>query len=332
MSSFWQGKRVLVAGGAGFIGSYLVEELLADGAYVAIVDNLDTGRLENLASVMDDIEFIYGDLLDMRLCEQATHGCDVVMNLAAKAHGMGYSMSHQGEMLTVNTIMHLQMLEAARKNGVARFLLVSSSCVYPDDAPFPTPELDAFEGWPEKVNEGYGWAKRMAELQAKYYAAEYGMEVAIVRPFNAYGRRYHWQGERSHVIPSLVKKVMDGHNPVVVWGSGNQRRNFLHARDVAWGMKLVTERYATADPLNLALEETLSMRELIHTIIGVSGKRGIEVVFDTTKPEGRPVKSADSTKLRQIVPEFKPRTTLEAGMEEMIEWYYRTFGPAKTRA
>jgi len=332
MSGFWQGKCVLVAGGAGFIGSYLVEELLADGAHVAVVDNLDTGRLENLASVMDNIEFIHGDLFDMRLCEQVTRGCDVVMNLAAKAHGMGYSLTHQGEMLTINTITHLQMLEAARRNDVARFLLVSSSCVYPDDAVFPTPELDTFKGWPEKVNEGYGWAKRMAELQAKYYAAEYGMEIAIVRPFNAYGLRYHWQGDRSHVIPSLVKKVMDGDSPVVVWGSGNQRRNFLHARDVAWGMKLVTERYAIADPVNVGLEETVSMRELIYTIIAVSGKRGIDVVFDTTRPEGRPVKSADSTKLRRIAPEFNSRVTLEEGMEQMIEWYYRTFGSAEARA
>jgi len=326
MTEFWKAKRVLVAGGAGFVGSHLVEQLVEDEAQVTVADNLESGTLDNLKAVMDRIRFIRGDLTHREFCEQVTREQDIVMNLAARAYGIGYSCGHQGEMLTVNTLINLHLLEAARKNGAPRFLLVSSSCVYPDDAAVPTPELDAFTGWPEGANAGYGWSKRMAELQAKYYAAEHGMQIAIVRPFNAYGGRYRWQGGSSHVIPSLVKKVMDGENPVVVWGSGDQERNFLHVRDFAWGMKLLTERYATAEPVNLGLEETVSLKQLVYTILRVSGKEGVRVEFDRTKPEGRPVKSADSQKLRVIAPEFRSRVSLEDGMKEMIAWYHRTFG------
>ena len=324
--TYWSGKKVLVTGGAGFIGSYLVEELVADGAEVTVVDNLDTGRIENLSTVRGSIRFIEADLTDKCVAEEVTTGVEIVMNLAGKAYGFEYSMMHHGEMLTSNALINLNVLEAARRNGIERFLVVSSSCIYPDNAVVPTPDLDTFEGLPESVNEGYGWAKRIAELQARYYAREYNMQVAIVRPFNPYGGRYRWQGDKSHVIPALVKKVMDGNNPVVVWGSGNQRRNFVHVRDVAIGMKLVLQHYACADPVNLAFEETISLRDLIYKIIDLSGRKNVEVVFDTSKPEGRPIKSADSSKLRRVVPGFSPRILLEEGLEEMIQWYYSTFG------
>lgn len=324
-SSFWKGKPVLVSGGAGFIGSYLVEQLVEVGCWVRVVDNLEKGNLANLAQVMQDIEFQQVDLRNPDTCLEVTASIDVVMNLAAKTSGMIYSASHHGEMLTANTMLSLNVLDAAYRNGVPRYLVVSSSCVYPDDAPVPTPELPAFLGEPERPNAGYGWAKRFAELQARYYAEEYGMEIAIARPFNAYGGRYVWQGESSHVIPTLVKKVCDGRSPVVVWGSGNQRRNFLHARDIAQMMMLLTERYACADPVNLAFEETVSIRELISMIIDLSGKE-IEVRYDETKPEGRVVKSADSSKLRKIMPDFRPSVSLQDGILEMLKWYEDTFG------
>ncbi len=230
MADFWRGKNVLVAGGAGFVGSYLVDELLAEGACVRVADNLETGRLENVEAVSSKIDFLQLDLRDRSACLRATSDMEVAMNLAAKAYGFEYSMSHNGEMLTDNLLINLNMLEAARRSGVDRYLVVSSSCVYPDDAMVPTPELDVFAGSPESVNEGYGWAKRIAELQAQYFSDEYGMKVAIVRPFNAYGRRYRWAGERSHVIPSLVKKVMDGSNPVVIWGAAISDGTFFMQR------------------------------------------------------------------------------------------------------
>jgi nucleoside-diphosphate-sugar epimerase len=307
-----------------------VDDLVADGAQVTIADNFDTGSMENLSSVAGEVNVLRGDLRSAAFSDEAVNGQDVVMNLAAKAPGIGYSAGHHAELFTINSLINLNLLEAARKAGSRRYLLVSSSCVYPDDAIAPTPEIPTFTGSPECANDGYGWSKRMAELQAKYYAAEYGMEIAIVRAFNAYGARCRWQDPTSHVIPSLVKKAMSGDNPVVIWGSGEQRRNFLHVKDFAWGMKLLTERYASADPINIGLEETVTIRELVDVILRVSGRQGGLVECDRTKPEGRSIKSANSTKLRAIVPEFRSRTTLEDGMREVVDWYRLSFPKAAT--
>lgn len=330
MSGFWSGKSVLVAGGAGFVGSYLVEELVQDGAQVLVADNLEAGNLENLSAVADRIVFLRGDLREAAFCEHATRSRDVVMNLAARAHGIGYAAGHQAELFTCNSLINLNLLEAARKNGVPRFLVVSSSCVYPDDAIAPTPELPVFTGPPELANEGYGWSKRMAELQAGFYAMEHHMEIAIVRAFNAYGARCGWRSLASHVIPSLIEKAMRGDDPMVVWGSGEQRRNFLHARDFAWGMKLLTERHATAEPVNLGFETTVSMKELVSAILRACGREGCRVEFDRTRPEGRAMKSADSSKLRAIAPEFKSRVSLEEGIREVVEWYRQSFSATCT--
>ncbi len=324
MSGFWDGKRVLVAGGAGFVGSHLVDELVGDGSRVTVADSLDAGSVENLGAVWDKIRFLRGDFRSAAFSDEAARGQEVVMNLAARAHGIGYAAGRHAELFTYNSLVNLNLLEAARKVGAARFLLVSSSCVYPDDAAIPTPELPVFTGAPELANEGYGWSKRVAELQAGFYAAEYGMEIAIVRPFNAYGERCPWQDGTSHVVPALVKKVMQGDSPIVIWGSGEQRRNLMHVKDLAWGMKLLTERYAKADAVNLGLEDTVSIRELVDIILRVCGRQGAPVEFDTTKPEGRLVKSADSTKLRSIVPEFRSRTSLEDGIRELVGWRRRS--------
>ena len=181
--TYWTGKKVLVAGGAGFMGSYLVELLLDDGAKVTVADNLSRGRIENLSGVMDRISFHNMDLRYLSRCEEICSGQDIVLNLASPAFGVEYSMTHHGEMLTDVTTIGFNLLEAARRQGVRRFLLVSSSCVYPDDAGVPTKEDEALRGAPETVNLGYGWGKRMVEMQGQYYAKEYNMQVAITRPF-----------------------------------------------------------------------------------------------------------------------------------------------------
>jgi nucleoside-diphosphate-sugar epimerase len=322
--SFWKGQRVLVTGGAGFVGSYLVEQLVRLSAEVRVVDNLVKGRLENLDSVAKEIEFIKDDLRDRSVCDKVTKGIDVVMNLAGIAYGIEFSYSHHGEMLTSNTLIALNVLESSRKNDVQRFLVVSSSCVYPDNVAVPTPEIEVMTGTPEKANEGYGWAKRVGELQAMYYAREYGMKIAIVRPFNAVGGRYIWEEKSAHVVPSLVKKVMDGCDPVVVWGSGNQSRDFLHASDFARAMLMVTEHYAVADPVNIGLDNDISIRELVEMICVAAGRHP-RIVFDTSKPEGRFRKSADPKKLHRVTGGFHPEVSLQEIIIEMIAWYERNF-------
>lgn len=317
---FWLNRQVLVTGGAGFIGSHAVEDLVAAGARVRVADNLERGRMENLAGVRNDIEFIGLDLRTLDAALKATQGMDVVMNMAAKVTGIQYNRFHHGDMFTANTLISTHVLEAARLNCVGRFLCVSTACIYPHDAVVPTPEWEGDRGTPEPTNEGYGWAKRMAEKQARYYAAEYGMEVAIVRPFNAYGRRDYFDEKTSHVIPAIIKKVLDGDNPVHVWGSGNQTRAFVHARDFARGIVLVTEKYAKADPVNIGHDKETSIRELVEKVCKMTGKSP-EVFYDTSLPEGYPRRAADTAKLREVTGGFVPEVSLEEGLAEMIAWF-----------
>lgn len=318
--SWWKGKKVLVTGGAGMIGSYLVEYLVEWGAEVTVVDNLERGNAHNLQAVMEHIRFIKGDLLDPTVCRIVTQDKDVVINMAAKVTGIHYNIHHHGVMFTANMLLAANVLEAARKNGVKRFCAVSTACIYPHDAVVPTPEPEGERGSPEPTNEGYGWAKRMAEKMAQYYAQEYGMEIAIVRPFNAYGPRDYFDEETSHVIPALIKKVLDGNDPVHIWGSGNQSRAFVHARDVALGILLVTEKYPMADPVNVGHDKEVTIRDLFYKICELTGWHP-RPFFDTSRPEGYPRRAADITKLRQVTGGFEPQISLEEGLREMIAVY-----------
>jgi len=318
--TFWDGKKVLVAGGAGFIGSYLVELLVEEGAKVTVADNLSRGRIENLSGIIEEISFQKADLRYLNVCEDVCAGQDIVLNLAAPAFGVEYSMSHHGEMLTDVTTIGFNLLEASRRNSVRRFLVVSSSCVYPDDAEIPTPESAALQGVPEEINIGYGWGKRAVELQGQYYAQEYGMQIAIGRPFNAYGPRESFEPEKAHVMPALIQKVLNGDDPVIVWGSGNQTRSFVHGRDSALALKLITEHYAVADPVNVGHDRETSIRELLEAILKITGQSP-KVIFDTTKPEGAKRKSADITKLRKVTGGFTPQITLDEGLKEMISYF-----------
>ena len=326
---FWQGKRTLVGGGCGFLGSYLVPQLVEAGAIVTVVDNLDNGYINNLDPVADEVEFIEADLRDPAVCNRVTVGKDVVINLAAKAFGMDYSRSHNGEMLVYNLLCTLTLLEAARQSDVERYVIISSSCVYPDDAPIPTPELDVFTGMPESVNEGYGWAKRIQELAGMYYARDYGMKVTIVRPFNPYGANYRWGSEdKAHVIPALVKRIMDGNDPVVVWGSGQQRRNFLHASDATRLIMKIVEKDVIATPVNVGYSEDTSIAELVGLICEVANVSP-KIVYDTSKPEGRFRKGAEAIRLREVTDGYVPRVSLREGIAEMVEWYRRSFGTGR---
>jgi len=318
--SFWNKKKVLLAGGAGFIGSYLTEQLLSNGAKLTVVDSLEKGNLDNLKDIIKQINFLKLDLRDINICSKVTKGMDVVMNLAARAYGLEYSFTHHGEMLTSNLLVGLNLLESARANGVERFLVVSSSCIYPDDALVPTPEYDTFTKFPEAANQGYGWAKRILELQGIYYSREYKMKIAIGRPFNAYGIRDAWVGEKSHVIPALIKKLSDSSKEIVVWGSGNQKRSFIHGQDVAAGLRLLTENYPVADPVNVGSNEEISIRDLVFKLMKLMGVEK-KIIFDTSKPEGCFRKSADISKLNKISNGFSSSVSLEKGLQEMVEWY-----------
>lgn len=319
--SFWDNKKVLVTGGAGFIGSHVVEELLrrGKGIRVTVADNLSAGSRENLKAVKKDVRFLKTDLLSFENARKACSRQDIVLNLVARVGGVGYNATHHGTMFHENMLLSSNILEAARRAGVERFLVVSSACVYPRDCLIPTPETEGFRDSPEDTNAGYGWAKRMAEFEGQSFAREFGMSVAIARPYNAYGPRDHFDEERSHVISALIRRIESGENPVLVWGNGRQSRAFLYVEDFARGVLEICEKYASADPLNLGTDEEVTIRELAETILRLLGSKA-RLHFDASKPSGQPRRNCDTSKAKEKIG-YTALVRLEEGLSRTIAWY-----------
>jgi GDP-L-fucose synthase len=320
--SFWENKKVLVTGGAGFVGSHVVEMLVQKNAVVRVADNLENSDTSNLVNVKEHFEFLSTDLRDPDGCQMAVDGMDVVLNVAARVGGVSYNSARPASMFRDNMLIGLNVLEAARIHGVERFLAVSSACVYSRDCTIPMRESDGFVGVPERSNEGYGWAKRMAEVQARAYAEEWNMKVAIARPFNSYGPRDQFDTERSHVIPSIIRRTYGGEDPLDVWGDGKQKRSFLYVTDFARGLLELIEKYPVPDPINLGSDEEIGIGDLAAMIVRISGKSPA-IRFDSTKPSGQPRRNCDSTKAKEKIG-FKAKVGLEEGLTRTMEWYRRS--------
>ncbi len=230
------GKNIVVTGGAGLLGSFLVDRLLAAGAGVVVADDFSKGRREHLAGAASRIEIREGNLEQLDATQRALAGADIVCHLASRAYGIGHSAGNHLAILDHNERITNNLMHVLASQPVEHLLVTSSSCVYSDDGPDTIAELPLFDGEPEAANLGYGWAKRMLEQKVLLLAEQRKIPTTIVRPFNIYGERYTWVGAASQAIPMLVKKIMDGDNPVVIWGSGAQRRNYLHAIDCADAM------------------------------------------------------------------------------------------------
>ncbi len=319
MTDFWEGKRVLVTGGSGFIGSHLVEELVKRGADVTVTTFHKRNDLPNLSRVIDKVKVFKGDLRDNEFALEATKDKDIVMNLAARVAGVDFNSKHSSVMFRDNISLFIPIIEAARINKVKRFLTVSSACVYPRYCKMPINEEDGFKESPDPANEGYGWAKRMEEYLSRKYYEEYGMEIAIVRPFNTYGPRDNFNLETAHVISSLIVKIFRGDNPLVVWGNGEQSRSFIYWKDFVEGLILATEKYPKADPVNIGSDEEVSIGDLARMIVELSG-REVNIKFDETKPTGQPRRVCDTKKAREILG-FEAKVPLIEGLKETIKWY-----------
>jgi UDP-glucose 4-epimerase len=309
------------------IGSSLVEILVSEGHEVVVVDDFSRGRHENLAAVADRVEVREGNLEDSAFATTALgDSVDSVFHLASRAFGVAYSQGRHVSILQHNEAITHNLLTALSHNPPARLLVTSSSCVYPDNGPDTIPELPVFTDEPESVNRGYGWAKRFLEQKAVLFGEETETPVAIVRPFNIYGERYNWAGQFSQAIPMLTKRVMDGENPVVVWGSGQQRRSYIHARDCARMMIAAAAAAHDGAPVNIGTRETTSINDLVTGIARAAGKN-LEILCDTTKPEGRFTKSADMTRFDSLIPDFAFEVSFAEGLKRMIDWYHATDFP-----
>jgi GDP-L-fucose synthase len=306
--SFWASRRVVVTGGAGFLGSFVVEKLRERGAEFVFVPRRQEYDLREAAAIR-------------RLYEQTRP--DVIIHLAAVVGGIGANRRHPGRFFYDNAIMGIQLIELARQFGVGKFVCVGTVCSYPKFTPVPFRETDLWNGYPEETNAPYGLAKKMLLVQLQAYRQEYGFPGIYLIPTNLYGPRDHFDLENSHVIPALIRKCIEaqerGDPKIVVWGTGQATREFLYVEDAAEAIVLAAERYDGPEPINIGSGEEISIRDLVDLIRELTGYTG-DVEWDTSKPDGQPRRRIDTTRAREWLG-WEARTSLREGLRRTIEWY-----------
>ena len=315
-TDFYLGRQAVVTGGAGFLASYVIEALTERGASVRAIGRRPT-RPDLPAA--ETIEYVRADLTNRGEAEEALRGADLVFHLAAVGWGFHENLKRQPELLTQNLILNSAVIDAARACGVERYLYTSSSAVYPAHLQ----ELDEDAPWdrdPHEGEAGFGWAKRMGEIQARSYLEHYGLPVAIVRPSNPYGPRDEFDPDRSHVIPALIRRAAASEDPFVVWGTGTPVRSFVHARDVARGMLAALEHRADGTPINLASPEAVQVADLVDEILALCGHTRASIVFDRSRPDGAPRKIPSVQRQAELLGLVDP-IPLATGLKETVEWY-----------
>jgi GDP-L-fucose synthase len=322
-SSFdWSDKTVIVTGGAGFLGRHLVAALRARGlADQQIVVPRKTNY--DLRS-WNAIQQLFSDL---RRSPFIVHRSSfIVLHLAGNVGGIGYNREHPGELFYDNAIMGIQLMEAARQQGVTKFVVAGTICAYPKFTPTPFCEEELWNGYPEETNAPYGLAKKMLLVQAQAYRDQYGFDAIYLLPVNLYGPEDNFDPASSHVIPALIKKFVDareqGLDEVVVWGDGSPTREFLYVADAAEGILLATERHDGPEPVNLGSSFEISIKELAETIARLTDFQG-RLVWDTSKPNGQPRRKLDTERAERLFG-FRSHTPFEVGLRRTIEWYAQT--------
>lgn len=316
----WDGARVLVTGGAGFIGSHLVEGLLERDCDVVVADDFSRGRLANVEHLEGEIELVPVDLTTFEGCHRATEDVDAVFHLAASVGGIHYIQRENVGGLTPSVLMNQQLLEAARRNDVDRFLFASSACIYRQQHD----GLNRFsedQAIPADPHSTYGWAKVLGEVACRAYHEDCALDCGMVRIFNAYGPRESLDPDSAHVIPSLCRKAIeaDDGGSIELFGDGSQERGFIYVTDLVEGMIRAMAEKTDGDPINLGNgEEVVSIDELAETIVEISGK-DLSIEHDRSKPTGTDKYAAETTKMERAL-DWTPETSLEEGVERVFEW------------
>jgi GDP-L-fucose synthase len=319
---FFKNRTVCVTGGTGFIGSHTVEQLLLLGAKVVVPSRQTDPKF--LKHLRPQIEVRTADLAKWESAREAINGCDVVLNMAAEVAGIEYNKNHPASIFQNNLSVFFNVIRAAEEQKVERFLVCSSACVYPRHCSIPTPETEGMVGEPEPTNSGYGWAKRMEEYLGQKYAEEYGLSVAIARPYNSYGPRDNFEPASSHVIPALIKKALDAEGDTFdVWGDGSHSRSFLYVDDFARGCIEVAARYAKADPVNIGAFEEITIRQtadwIAEEIAEIRG-RELKPKFNPQGITGQPRRMCDTTRAEQFLG-YKALMSFKQGLKATIRWY-----------
>jgi len=309
MASFWSDKRVVVTGGAGFLGSFVVEQLRTKGCRQIIVPR---SRDYDLVE-MEAVRRLYADTTP-----------DILIHLAARVGGIGANQANPGRFFYENLMMGSQLIEIGRQRGLGKLVAIGTICAYPKFAPIPFQEDDLWAGYPEETNAPYGLAKKMMLVQSQAYRQQYGFNSIVLFPVNLYGPHDNFDLQTSHVIPALIRKCVEardtGASEIVLWGDGTPTREFLYVEDAAESILLAAEQYDDSRPLNLGTGEEISINGLatmIATEVGYTGR----IAWDKTKPNGQPRRCLDVSRIKQTIG-FQAKHTLRDGLKKTIAWFH----------
>jgi GDP-L-fucose synthase len=310
---YFKNKRILLTGGAGFLGSHIVKNLIHK-----------RGVSRSQITIPRSKDF---DLKSWESCQTVTKGADIVIHLAARVGGIGFNQKFPGTLFYDNMMMGAQLMEASRLEGVEKFVQVGTVCSYPKYTPAPFKEEYLWDGYPEETNAPYGIAKKSLLVMAQAYRQQYGMNIIYLVPVNLYGPRDNFDLESSHVVPALIRKfseaVGEGKKEVVVWGTGNVSREFLYVEDAAEGIVLATEKYDKPDPINLGTGKEITIKELANLVAKLTGFNG-KIIWDNSKPNGQPRRCLDTSRAKREFM-FEARTDLISGLKKTIDWYKNEF-------
>lgn len=305
---YWEDQRVCVTGGSGFLGSYVQESLRYRGAgelFIPRSEEYDLTRVSDIHRMLEDAR------------------PDMIIHLAALAGGIGANRARPAEFFYKNLMMGVPLLHEAWKNGVDKFVVVGTICAYPKHTPVPFKEENLWDGYPEETNAPYGLAKKMLLVQSQAYRDQYGYNSIYLLPVNLYGPQDNFDLETSHVIPALIRKMIEaeeqGKGEVILWGDGSPTREFLYAGDAARGIVLAAERYNSSEPVNLGAGMEISIKQLADLIAELTGYSG-EIIWDTSKPNGQPRRALDVKKAEEYFG-FRAEISFEEGLRRTIQWY-----------
>jgi GDP-L-fucose synthase len=308
MSALWSDKRVMVTGGAGFLGRRVVAHLQ------------DAGVRQPFVPRHHDYDLTSRPAIEKAIRDGAP---DIVIHLAAVVGGIGANRENPGRFFYENAVMGIELMDASRRAGVSKFVQIGTVCSYPKYTPVPFREEDLWNGFPEETNAPYGLAKKMLLVQAQAYRSQYGFNAIYLIPVNLYGPGDNFDPRSSHVIPALVKKCVDareaGAANIEVWGTGSASREFLFVDDAARGVILAAEKYDGEHPVNLGVGSEITIRDLVYLIARLT-KFGGQIRWDTSKPDGQPRRALDTSRARELFG-FSATTSFEDGLRATIDWY-----------
>jgi GDP-L-fucose synthase len=333
--NFWKDKRVIVTGGAGFLGSFVIQKLVERGATDILVPHIENYDLTN----RDSIKQLLNDALkpvDKLPRHLLSYGVDIppssfnlqpenllIIHLAANVGGIGANREHPAEFFYDNLMMGVELMHQAWERGVGKFVAIGTVCAYPKFTPVPFKEDDLWLGYPEETNAPYGLAKKMMLVQAQAYRQQYGFNAIYLLPVNLYGPRDNFNLETSHVIPALIRKAIEaqerGDRQLVAWGDGSPTREFLYVEDAADGIVSAAEKYNGSEPVNLGSGYEISIKDLTEIVIRLTGFEG-ELIWDTEKPNGQPRRGLDVSRAKEYF-SWQAQVPFEEGMRRTIEWF-----------